>query len=187
MLGGMLLPAVVGVVFYSEKLTWGLGVCIIFIVASLLLLIDRQGESKKGAFFIYAGVFIFNGLSGVISKIYTDSTCPKASSMGFSLLTAIVVFACCLVVLLFVWKNRVKTTNKALIGGLIAGPLSKIANYFLLIALAVLPASVNYSFVTGGTIIVSTVIAYFTPCKPKKREWLAVGLAFIGIICLTTF
>ncbi|MBR2969022.1 MAG: hypothetical protein IKC36_04185, partial [Clostridia bacterium] len=55
----------------------------------------------------------------------------------------------------------------------------------LLIALTVLPASVNYPMVTGGTIIVSTLLSYLTPQKPRWREWLAVALSFTGIMLLT--
>lgn len=62
---------------------------------------------------------------------------------------------------------------------------NRIANYLLLLALAVLPASVNYPMVTGGTIIVSTILSYFTDKKPSRVDWLAVGLAFIGIMFLT--
>ena len=58
------------------------------------------------------------------------------------------------------------------------------ANYMLLIALAVLPVSVQYSFVTGGVIIVSTMIAALSWQKPTRREWIGVEISFIGILAL---
>jgi drug/metabolite transporter (DMT)-like permease len=47
-----------------------------------------------------------------------------------------------------------------------------------------LPASAQYPFVTGGTMIVSTVISLFTDKKPSKKEIIAVALSFIGIVLL---
>ena len=54
----------------------------------------------------------------------------------------------------------------------------------LLLSLAVLPASAQYTFITGGTIIVSTIIGFFTDKKPNKREVIAVMIAFVGILLL---
>ena len=185
MLGGMLLPVVVGIVFYNEKITLGLILCIVFVIVSLAIMLDKKSGTKKGGFLIYAGVFVFNGLSGVLSKIYTDATMPKASSMGYSLLIVMVTLVICLIAVLCLHRKRISVSKTAVFSGLVSGPLSKIANYFLLVALAVLPSSVNYSFVTGGTIIVSTIIACFTKNKPKTREWIAVAIAFVGILLLT--
>jgi drug/metabolite transporter (DMT)-like permease len=47
-----------------------------------------------------------------------------------------------------------------------------------------LPASAQYPFVTGGTMIVSTAISMFTDKKPNKKEIFAVLLAFVGLILL---
>jgi drug/metabolite transporter (DMT)-like permease len=51
-------------------------------------------------------------------------------------------------------------------------------------ALLFLPASAQYPFITGGTIIVSAIISLFTDKKPTKRELLAVLIAFIGVLLL---
>ena len=48
----------------------------------------------------------------------------------------------------------------------------------------VLPASVQYPFVTGGTMIVSTVISFLLGQKPSKREIFAIALSFLGILAL---
>jgi len=60
-----------------------------------------------------------------------------------------------------------------------------VANYLLLLSLAQLPASVQYPMVTGGVMIVSTVIALFTHKKPGKRELFSVLFAFAGILAVT--
>lgn len=185
MLGGMMLPLLAGVLFFGERMTWGIALCVVCIVAALSLTVEKSQEKKKGGLIFYIGVFVFNGMSGVISKIYTDAPYVKASSAGYSILTAMVTATVSLLFVLMLWKKRCSITPKAVLFGAVAGPISRVANYLLLLALAVLPASVNYPMVTGGTMTVSTVLAYFTAQKPKKKEWLAVFLSLVGILSLT--
>ena len=68
MLGGMALPFVSGILFHSEPFTVGKAVCFVIITLALLLTLEK-GE-KKGNILYYLGVFTFNGMSGVISKLY---------------------------------------------------------------------------------------------------------------------
>ena len=185
MLGGMLLPVIAGVLFYDEPITIGIGLCLLFIICALSLTIEKDNKEKKGGLIFYAGVFFFNGMSGVISKFYMEAPFAKASSAGYSILTALVTAIVSLIMLCALWKKKPTITKRAVLFGMAAGPLSRVANYLLLIALAVLPASVNYPMVTGGTIIVSTIIAAFSQKKPQKKEWWAVCLAFVGILFLT--
>ena len=77
-------------------------------------------------------------------------------------------------------ETRISTISIAAASGII----SKIANYFLVVALMHLHASIQYPMVTGGTMIVSTVIAALGKKKPSRREILAVVIAFIAIILL---
>ena len=83
MLGGMMLPFLQGLFFFDEKMTWGKGICLVLIIAALLCTI-KKGESKRGGFVFYAGVFVLNGMSGVLSKIFTDAPYEKTSPAGFS-------------------------------------------------------------------------------------------------------
>ena len=64
------------------------------------------------------------------------------------------------------------------------GVFNRIGNLLLLFALVGLSSSVQYSFLTGGVMIVSTVIAALAKQKPSRREILSVALAFIGILAL---
>jgi drug/metabolite transporter (DMT)-like permease len=192
MLGGMILPILAGVIFYGETFTVGLGVCIAFIcVAIVLVSVKKSGkadgkETKKNwmSVFFYVGVFLFNGMSGVISKFYTEAPYLKASSAGYSLLSSLTTVVIALTFVLSLWKKHTKIYAAPTLIALCGNAGNRVANYLLLLALTVLPASVNYSFVTGGTIIVSTVLSYFTDKKPTVKEWLAVAAAFIGIMFL---
>ena len=68
--------------------------------------------------------------------------------------------------------------------GALHGTIGKIANFLLVIALAHVDASVQYPMVTGGTMIVSTLICFFGDRKPSKKEIASVVLAFIGMLLL---
>ena len=185
MLGGMMLPFVAGLAFYDEKMTLATGVCVVFIVAALLLTVDR---GRKGGAVYYIGVFVFNGLSGVISTVFERAPYEKATSAGYSIWCAILSAVICLAVLAVL---RIRSKTPIAIPSLSAtllsfggGALNRVANFLLLIALAVLPASVQYPFITGGVMIVSTALAFLTKQKPSKREVASVLLAFVGVMAL---
>ncbi len=182
MLGGMLLPLVVGLLFYHEKMTLAIAVCVVLVVAALLITVSWK--KKTGGELYYIGVFILNGMSGVLSKIYEDATYEKVSSGGYSLWMAIMSVFITAAALIAIRKKLQRPNIKAVLLSAGGGALNRIANFLLLIALAVLPASVQYPFVTGGVIIVSTVIAALTKQKPTKKEIIAVGLSFIGVLAL---
>lgn len=183
MLGGMLLPFFAGIFFYGEKLTVAKILC--FVVVSLALMVTFQkGKSNKG-FIYYAGIFVFNGMSGVLSKIFQASTYyNKTSDAGYSVLSALMTVVIAGIFILFNLKKTklpAKNSYFSLAGN---GILNKVANYLLLIALAHVPASVQYPMVTGGVMIVSTILGFFTPNKPGKREIISLVLSFVGILLL---
>jgi drug/metabolite transporter (DMT)-like permease len=197
MLGGMALPFFQGIIFYNEGITLAKCLCVAFICAALALTVEK-GDKKKGAIF-YIGIFVLNGMGGVLSKIFTASTLPKVSAAGYSIWIAL-----CTVVLsgiawaILAWADKRKTIQseeleikptKKLIWqsygvGALYGAINKIANFFLVIALAHVDASVQYPMVTGGTMIVSTIICFFGEKKPSKKEMISVLLAFIGMLLL---
>ncbi|MBP3330096.1 MAG: EamA family transporter [Clostridia bacterium] len=182
MLGGMLLPFFAGILFYEEKLTLGKILC--FIIVTLALFVTFQkGKSAKG-FIYYAGIFVFNGMSGVLSKIFQESTFEKTSAAGYSVLSALMTVVIAGIILLFNIKKVSLPKRNSFLSLAGYGFLNKVANYLLLIALAHVPASTQYPMVTGGVMIVSTVLGFFTPNKPGKREIISLVLAFVGIMML---
>ena len=82
-------------------------------------------------------------------------------------------------------KSDLKNLNsKSFVGILGSGVLNRMANWIILIALVHVSASAQYPFITGGTMIVSTILSCFTQDKPSKREILSVLIAMLGIIAL---
>ena len=197
MLGGMVLPFFQGILFYDEEFTLAKGVCVVFIIAALLCTLEK-GEKKKGTVF-YVGIFALNGMSGVISKIFTTSTLPKASAAGYSAWSAAVTIflsAIAWFILSQTEKRRALAAGveKKQLGrkvkwqsygiGALSGSINKVANFLLVFALVHVDASVQYPMVTGGTMIVSTALSFFGDKKTNKREILGVLLAFLGMLAL---
>jgi drug/metabolite transporter (DMT)-like permease len=181
-LGGMMLPFFAGVLLFDEKLTAGSVICFILVLISLLFTVKK---GNGGSYLIYyAGIFLLNGMSGVLSKWFAAAPYEKTSSAGYSILSAAVAALLSAVVLLFIKGNRIKLSVRGATNMLGYGVLNKIGNFLLLIALAHLPASVQYPMVTGGVMICSTVICFFTHQKPGKREIASLVLSFVGILAL---
>ena len=181
-LGGMLLPFFAGILFYDEAFTLGKGICVI-VVTSALVLNVRKGK-KKGGFWYCAGVFIMNGMSGVISKYFQWAQYEKTDAASYSIWIGIVTMAISIVALFFMRKGLKMPNLKAVACSAGYGVFNRIGNYLLLIALAVLPASVQYPFITGGVMIVSAIISISIGQKPSKKELFSVLLAFLGILML---
>ena len=201
MLGGMLLPFFQGILFFHEEFTVSKAVCLAFICAALLLTL-KKGETKKSGRIYYLLVFIFNGMSGVLSKIFaaapaewkTMASGEPVSAAGYSVLSALCTLVLTSVLLLTLYRGKPyekeQTKKGLLIGtviGLVSGPINRLANWILQVALEYVDASVQYPMVTGGTMIVSTVICFFTRSKPKAREVVSVVLAFLGLTALFVF
>lgn len=186
MLGGMVLPFAQGIIFYEEKITLAKIICVVFICAALACTVTR-GE-KRGGFIYYAGIFILNGMSGVLAKLFNELPYEKTSAAGYTFW----ISACTLVLSGIVWlvlsrngEPDEKRFTFADFGiGAANGAINKISNFFLIIALAHVDASVQYPAVTGGVMIGSTLICFFGKQKPQKKEIIAVALAFIGTLAL---
>ena len=182
MLGGMILPSVAGILFYNEEITVGKGICYALLLLSLVLSSERGG--KKSGYVYYMGVFMLNGMSGVLSTVFQNAPYEKTSAAGYSILISLTALVICLVFLPFFKGNGEKLNTKAVVSMGGYGVLCRVGNYLLLIALAHLPASAQYPFVTGGVMIISTVISAFTKNKPSKREIIGVGVAFVALLIL---
>ena len=183
MLGGMVLPFLQGIIFYNEALTLAKILCLILIGAALAVTVTK-GEKKKGAVYC-VGLFILNGMSGVLAKIFSASPFEKTGNAGYSIWIAICTAAISgLLLLTLKNKTRKPYTWKALGVGASQGSINQIANFFLVVTIAYVDSSAQYPIVTGGVIIVSTLISFLGSRKPTKKEILSVVLAFVGTLVL---
>lgn len=182
MLGGMVLPFFAGIVFFDEKPEIGRILCFFVIFAAVVITV-KDRKNRAGMKYCW-GVFVFNGLSGVISTAFQRSGLDKCDEAQFSFLCAAAVTLLALCAVCVMKKPGIKLTKKAVLSMGTCGILGRVANYLLLLALANLPASVQYPFVTGGVIAVSTVIGIITRQKPSRSEIVSMLLSFAGITAL---
>ena len=203
MLGGMALPFVQGILFFEEELTVAKSVCFVLIALALAVTVKPVSADKKGGFIYYVGVFVLNGMSGVLSKIFVSAPFEKSDSYSFSFWSAVcsVLLSLLVLAVILLCENRsmkftsdsdnvcakqkkvpgVKTIGIAAANGVI----NKLANLILVISLAFVDTSVQYPMVTGGVIIVSTLICFFDKeKKPKKSDIISVIIAFFGTLAL---
>lgn len=185
MLGGMVLPSVVGIAFYAEGLNVAKIVCFVLICGALLLTVEKS-EKRRGSFPYYLGIFLLNGTVGSLAKVFTAAPFPKTSPAGFTLLQALCSALLALVALLILSKGKREPfpAVKAVGVGALFGVANRVANYLLVVALSHVDASVQYPMVTGGVMIVSTLICFFGKNKPSKKELLSVLIAFIAMLAL---
>ena len=183
MLGGMVLPFLQGIFFYNEPVTLAKILCFILICIALILTLEKS--EKKNGLIYYIGIFILNGMSGVLSKLFTSLPFEKTSAEGYSILIAICTTVLSgLILLIFFREEKSAPSIPSIVLSAGNGIANKIANMWLVIALVNVDASVQYPMVTGGVMIVSTAISFFSKIKPSNKELLSVLIAFLGMLAL---
>lgn len=183
MLGGMLLPFLLGVGFYDEKLTVFKIICCVLIVVSVLLNIKGGKQSKK-AFIYYMAVFVLNGAVGVISKIHQSSAYEHTDSTGFMFMSSLAGILISAAWLLIQYRKIPLIKGKCLLYASGYGIFNGFGNWFLLISLVNLPASVQYPLVTGGVMVFSTVISAIRKEKLTKTDYISAAISFVASVLM---
>lgn len=188
MLGGMLLPFVFSIAFYDERLTISKIICVCFVIAALILGTPKSDSKKnKTAIWYYIGVFVTNGMVGVMAKIH-QSGVNAVSSNAYTFMHKTINFAISAVIVIILLSNGedVKLYRKAtsLFNASGSAMLNTIGNLFLLYALLHVDASVQYPLVTGGVIVVALIIDFIKGEKPNKKAIISAILSVIGMCLL---
>jgi drug/metabolite transporter (DMT)-like permease len=85
-------------------------------------------------------------------------------------------------------RKKEDTLKKNTLGAItivsVGGAINKVASFILVYALVFVDASVQYPMVTGGVMIVSTLLCYFGDRKPSRKELISVAISFLGMLAL---
>lgn len=183
MLGGMLLPFVYGLTFAGEAMTLPKLLSCLMICFALLLTLERGKHSPKAVFYYFC-VFTLNGLYGVVAAFHqkfpdlaVDSQSFSAISSGFTAVIAVVLNLLTAKRLPVLKKPEIKYVG---LFGLFCG----VGNLFSLIALMYVNASVQMPIITGGTMVVSTLICLLRREKLGIRDFLATAIAFSATVLI---
>ena len=176
-IGGMILPFVVGVTLFGETLTAGrLACCVIVTVVTLLQC--KPGSIGKMTVILSLAVFVLNGMNGVLATTHQHTDFPKTSGNSYNLLLYAAVCAVSVAYLLFAPKKGSSFKPKTAVPALAYGVLNGLGNLILLKTIIKVPASVQYPIITGGIMVVSTVISAARHEKLKPFDVIGTLIAF---------
>lgn len=181
MLGGMILPFLVGVFCYGEELTVKKIISAVLVLLALVLGTDHKMGYK--AIFYGIAVFFLNGMIGVLSTVHQAEQKSSVSSASFMFLKSVFAAVICFCILLFLRKpkqidDRKPSFVKTSVSVLGYGIMNGIGNWLILIALDFIDASLQYTLLTGGTILVSAFISFLMKEKFTPKMILSVIVAF---------
>lgn len=186
MLGGMLLPSLYGLIFSGEKLTWGKIACYVLIVIALMLTFEKGKKSDRKSLIYCFGVFVLNGLSGVVTSIHREAEFAHmaVSSETFTMTNRAISVCLCLVTFLLIYKKFPKLKLRDLgnvSGNAVCGGMG---NLLQLIALVSLPSSVLFPIITGGTMLFSMIVSFIIKEKPSAKTVIASVIAAASTVLM---
>ena len=186
MLGGMLLPSLYGLIFSGEELTWGKVACYVLIAIALMLTFEKGAKSNKKSLIYCFGVFVLNGLSGVVTSIHREPQFAHlaVSSEDYTMLNRAINIVVCFVALLIICKKIPKLhlgDLKDVSGNAVCAGMG---NLLQLIALVSLPSSVLFPIVTGGTMLFSAIVSFLIKEKPSARTVIASIIAAASTVLM---
>ncbi len=191
MLGGMAVPFAYGILLGGDAVTWQKIACFITIAAALF--INARGESKKKddwrARACYAFIFLFNGLSGVVTTLHQlpPSGMTAVPANDYTILTMLmnILFAA---IALIAAKLRgavlPKNGRKAILAAGGYGVVHGIASVLVLLSILHIEPSVQYPIITGGCVILSVVFGLFFGEKITKKSAICALITLAGTLVL---
>lgn len=183
MLGGMLLPFAYGVAFAGESFTLPKFLCCLLISLALFLTVQPGKHSRKSVFYYFA-VFTLNGLYGVVAALHQKMPELAVDSQSFSAISSLFTVIIAVGISMIKLKNFPVLKKPEIKFAGLFGIFCGTGNLLLLIALKQVNASVQYPIVTGGTMVMSTVICLLRKEKLTKRDVVATVIAFAATILI---
>ncbi len=189
MSGPVVVSAVVGFLFFNEKITLGVLIGILLIGISLYLCIDKSQKSGKGAVKYYFLCFFSNGISGTIAKVHQDNTSHNVPSNDYLILYTLTTVVMATIILLIITRGKDSFScfkslkNLGSMAGFAA--FNGIAELLSLVTLALLPVSLQQPLVTGGVLTFSFIIALLRKEKMTLRSTVSFVFALVSTICIS--
>ena len=189
MIGGMVLPYIFGLIFLDESVGIVRILALMIIIIGVALSSYQKNKIHKKQILMYIVVFFLNGLVSIVSKIHSIGESYGAVTAGeFIIIGGIIKFFLAGVMYL-IYKNKNQVTEQICRE---KGKLGKsIAIIFLSAAIGggsyllqlngakTLPATVLYPFITGGSIVFSTLVG-----KIAFKEKLSAKVVVSVVMCL---
>lgn len=189
MVGGTVLPYIWGVLFLNEPFSIVKTIGLIVIISGVFLSNFSSEKINIKLIGMCLAVFFLNGLVSIISKMHQIETAYRCvNALEFVILSGIFKFFIA-GVLFLIFKNKEKNQNeksnrlKSLIIIISSAVISGISYFLQLYGAKSLPATVLYPFITGGSIVFSTLVGVLLfKEKLSGKLIISVALCFAGTI-----
>ena len=201
MLGGMLVPFFYGVWFLHESISVSQIIGTVLLTVFIILqAIWQNGTQQKGKqtsrqrvmfLLLCLAIFFLNGLTGVIAKAHQINE-NAVDEISFTVIscTLTAIFSLILLAFSFLRGRREKLRLAATVFKpkpiwimCLLGAATYTGNLLHLIAASDVPASVQFPLVSGGVIIMSSLVSAFIFKEHiSKKEWISIAGAFISTI-----
>lgn len=194
MLGGMLVPFLVGVVWLNEPLKWE------YVIASILLLIamlfptfdpaeTRGGNKKTHLLFLALCVILFllNGANSTVGKLHQIDAAAVGTT-DFLIIDYLFETGISLVLFLLCRpreKYRCAVQKDTIISAFGFGIVHIVATFLQLYCATTVSASMMYPFVTGGTLVFTPLLTLFL-FKEKINKY-TVACIILSVVASILF
>lgn len=183
MLGGMLLPFILGVGWYNEPISTFKVICCLLVVVAVLMNLQK-GKGSKKAFIYYLLVFLVNGVIASTTKIHDAATIAHTDANSFVLYSGVWTIIICGIWLLVMGEKIPLLKGIPLLSSTGHGLCNGVGDLCLFVAIQKLDASVQFPLVTGGVMVFSTIISMIRREKVRTIEYIATGIAFIASVMM---
>ncbi len=187
MSGGMLVPYVWGLLFLNEPFSLLRMAGLLLIAGAIVISNAGQGKPSRSQLLMCVTVFFLNGFLSVISKVHQIETdLPTVSTTAFVMLSGLAKFVFCGLTLAGIRiksrsRERLVPNKRIWLIVLCSALVSGLSYFFQLVGAENLPATVLYPFVTGGSIVFTTLAGWLVfREKPSAKLWLGVALCVAG-------
>lgn len=191
MSGGMLVPYVWGIVFRGESFTIRSIFGIALIIVAMLVSNTTQIKLNIKFVLLCFAVFFLNGLTSVFSKIHQTTTAyPTINTTDFVIWGGIIRLIIGSILFWVEYKkgdeifDNPKSSTISVLGLLMISTLaSGISSILQLYSAKTVPATVLYPFITGGSIIFTSLAGMILYKEKLTKEILAsILICFIGTL-----
>ena len=186
MTGGMTVPYLWGLFFLNEPFSIVKTLGLFVLIAAVVLSVSGSMKTGKKQLLMCVAVFFLNGCISILSKTHQiETTYTTVSATGFVMLTGLCKFFLAGWALFTPKEEAPKNSGSKWILPLIIGSavVSGVSYMLQLWGAVNLPATVLYPFITGGSMICSTLadVLIFRE-KLSKKLIVSVALSFVGTL-----
>lgn len=191
MSGGMLVPYVWGILFRGENFTIRSIFGIVLIILAILISNTTQIKLNVKFILLCFAVFFLNGFTSIFSKIHQTTTAyPTVNTTDFVIWGGIIRLVIGGIMFITEYKKGddifdkpKSSTLSVLVLPMLSTLASGLSSLLQLYSAKTVPATVLYPFITGGSIIFTSLAGMILYKEKLTKEILAsISICFIGTL-----